>query len=428
MEIHEAASDFDRTGPGGYQPIENYGIIGDLLTTALVGMDGSIDWLCLPHHDSPSLAAILDGVKGGRFKISPVGGEVTTKQLYWPDTNVPLRASSHPTGSVRSRTTCRSVHPRRVDTDHPPRRSGAWHHDLPDGVPGLHYARQEHETRIVPGGVTFFASHLSLGLASFIPLQQEDDGSFAEFTLQEEQSTVFVLREIDAGRLRVCLSTTEEEEIFMQTVEYRRRWLSKCTYTGRWREMVRRSALTPEVADLRAYGAIVAALPWACPKASAESAIGTTATPGSGTQHSPSTVFCASGSQKRQRVHKLRDRAARGPKPTGRCTYVRDRRTPGPGRRDPGSPRRLPRLTPCRLGNGAYDQLQPISTASSWTPSTSTTSTAPPSPTTCGPTSGPRSTGLRQLAERGRSGSGRPGGRRNFVYPGPRAGSLSTGA
>lgn len=97
MEIHEAASASEQTDPEGrsgeytpgYQPIENYGIIGDLHTTALVGMDGSIDWLCLPHHDSPSVfAAILDSAKGGRFKVSPVGGEVTTKQLYWPDTNV----------------------------------------------------------------------------------------------------------------------------------------------------------------------------------------------------------------------------------------------------------------------------------------------------------------------------------------------------
>ena len=108
MEIHEAASEFDRIGPRGYQPIENYGIIGDLHTTALVGMDGSIDWLCLPHHDSPSVfAAILDSEKGGRFKISPVGGEVTTKQLYWPDTNVLVTRFFTPTGSVRSRTICR---------------------------------------------------------------------------------------------------------------------------------------------------------------------------------------------------------------------------------------------------------------------------------------------------------------------------------
>jgi threonine dehydrogenase-like Zn-dependent dehydrogenase len=78
-----------RTGPVGYQPIENYGVIGDLRTVALVGMDGSIDWYCYPNFDSPSVfAAILDDQKGGRFKISPVGEGTVRKQLYWPDTNV----------------------------------------------------------------------------------------------------------------------------------------------------------------------------------------------------------------------------------------------------------------------------------------------------------------------------------------------------
>ena len=72
-----------------YQPIENYGIIGDLHSVALVGMDGSIDWLCLPRFDSPSVfAAILDDEKGGRFKIAPVSEGVTHKQLYRPNTNV----------------------------------------------------------------------------------------------------------------------------------------------------------------------------------------------------------------------------------------------------------------------------------------------------------------------------------------------------
>lgn len=72
-----------------YQPIENYGIIGDLRIVALVGKEGSIDWLCLPSFDSPSVfAAILDDQKGGRFKIAPASEDVTRKQLYWPDTNV----------------------------------------------------------------------------------------------------------------------------------------------------------------------------------------------------------------------------------------------------------------------------------------------------------------------------------------------------
>src|SRR6185295_11146579 len=70
-----------------YQPIENYGIIGNMRTAALVGMDGSIDWLCLPHFDSPSVfAAIMDDRKGGRFRIAPVGENVRQKQFYWPST------------------------------------------------------------------------------------------------------------------------------------------------------------------------------------------------------------------------------------------------------------------------------------------------------------------------------------------------------
>jgi GH15 family glucan-1,4-alpha-glucosidase len=74
-----------------YQPIENYGIIGDLNTVALVGLNGSIDFMCFPDFDSPSIfAALLDEQKGGRFEIKPVLAEMKTKQLYLPDTNVLL--------------------------------------------------------------------------------------------------------------------------------------------------------------------------------------------------------------------------------------------------------------------------------------------------------------------------------------------------
>jgi GH15 family glucan-1,4-alpha-glucosidase len=71
-----------------YQPIENYGIIGNMRTVALVGMNGSIDWYCYPHFDSPSVfGAILDDKKGGRFQISADADGVRHKQFYWPSTN-----------------------------------------------------------------------------------------------------------------------------------------------------------------------------------------------------------------------------------------------------------------------------------------------------------------------------------------------------
>ena len=82
-----------------YQPIENYGVIGNLRTAALVGMDGSIDWLCLPHFDSPSVfAAILDDRKGGRFRIAPAGDHFRRKQFYWPDTTILVTRFLHDDG------------------------------------------------------------------------------------------------------------------------------------------------------------------------------------------------------------------------------------------------------------------------------------------------------------------------------------------
>lgn len=83
----------------GYQPIEDYGLIGDMHTAALVGKNGSIDWLCFPHFDSPSVfGAILDENKGGHFKIAPVGSGINHKQLYWPETNVLVTRFLSPDG------------------------------------------------------------------------------------------------------------------------------------------------------------------------------------------------------------------------------------------------------------------------------------------------------------------------------------------
>src|SRR5262249_2491849 len=76
---------------GHYKPIEQYGVIGDLHTIALVGMDGSIDFMCFPRFDSPTIfARLLDYRKGGSFRLAPVMADARHKQLYLPDSNVLL--------------------------------------------------------------------------------------------------------------------------------------------------------------------------------------------------------------------------------------------------------------------------------------------------------------------------------------------------
>src|SRR5438477_2364188 len=82
-----------------YEPIENYGVIGDLQTIALVGMDGSIDFMCFPQFDSPTIfAALLDDQKGGRFKVAPMAEDVRLKQSYLPDSNVLMTRFLAPEG------------------------------------------------------------------------------------------------------------------------------------------------------------------------------------------------------------------------------------------------------------------------------------------------------------------------------------------
>ncbi len=72
-----------------YEPIENYGIIGNLHTVALVSRNGSIDFMSFIRFDSPTIfCKILDADKGGSFIIQPQMKDILTKQLYLPDTNV----------------------------------------------------------------------------------------------------------------------------------------------------------------------------------------------------------------------------------------------------------------------------------------------------------------------------------------------------
>jgi GH15 family glucan-1,4-alpha-glucosidase len=248
-----------------YQPIEHYGVIGNLRTCALVGMDGSIDWLCLPRFDSPSVfAAVLDDHKGGRFRIAPPRCDgVRCKQFYWPDTNILITRFLHPdgigevedympVGGASGATADQIVRRVRVVRGRMPLRL--------ECRPAFDYARARHETSVNERGARFDAPGLSLGLTASVPLARDGDGVTADLTLGEGQSATFVLRLLEAGHAPGrCPDADEAEERFRETVAYWRRWLSRCTYRGRWREIVQRSALALKLLTFEPTGAIIAA-------------------------------------------------------------------------------------------------------------------------------------------------------------------------
>ncbi len=248
-----------------YQPIQNYGLIGNTYTTALVGLNGSIDWFCFPNHDSPSVfATLLDEHKGGRFQISPLTDEVTHKQFYWPETNVLITRFLTPDGVGE----IADFMPVGMAAQEP------GHHWLVRRVkvvrgsmdfrmecrPAFNYARDEHQTTLNSTGAEFHSPQLDLELSTDIPLRQKGSGVEAKFTLQATETAVFVLwqtePDVDCG---LPLNPSQADELFKQTVDYWRCWLEQCTYTGRWREMVHRSALVLKLLTYAPTGAIVAA-------------------------------------------------------------------------------------------------------------------------------------------------------------------------
>jgi GH15 family glucan-1,4-alpha-glucosidase len=256
---------------GQYQPIENYGIIGNMRTAALVGMNGSIDWLCLPHFDSPSVfAAILDARKGGRFRISPAGDDFRNKQFYWPDTNILITRFLHaggigeiedymPVGAVE---TSPDQLVRRVRVV---RGTVSFHLEC---SPAFDYARAAPQIHLGEHGAHFVGPDLTLGLASTVPLVRAADGVVADFTLGEGESVTFVLRRLAAEHaLTGCPGVGQAEVLFRATVDFWRRWISKCTYFGRWREIVQRSALTLKLLSFEPTGAIIAAPTCSLPEA-----------------------------------------------------------------------------------------------------------------------------------------------------------------
>ncbi len=248
-----------------YKPISNYGIVGDLHTAALIGQDGSVDWMCLPRFDSPSIfAAILDEKRGGRFTITPCLEQPRRQQLYKPDTNILVTrfmtdravvelTDFMPLGSSTAGQHC----PRLI------RRVKAIHGSASLQLlcaPKFHYATQHHQIELREHGVVFRAPDLSVHLASPIPLQRTDETVQANFSLEESQSLSFVLAvEGDERTSESQISESAVDEWEEKTSAYWQNWIGKCAYEGRWRGIVQRSALLLELLTYAPTGAVIAA-------------------------------------------------------------------------------------------------------------------------------------------------------------------------
>jgi GH15 family glucan-1,4-alpha-glucosidase len=263
-----------------YLPIDQYGVVGDLHTAALVGRNGSIDWLCLPRFDSPSIfGAILDDRIGGRFKITATArdGKVTTRQLYVPDTNVLITRFITPDG-VAELYDCMPVESDRPGSD-------AVAHDLVRVLhcvrgtvtlemlcqPAFDYARARHAVREIQHGCIFTAdtpAEERVSLMASVPLTIQGDTACADFTIQEGEWVGFILEWVTDRHPSTTLPPTLSLRNTVQaTVDFWQRWLSGSTYRGRWREQVARSALALKLMTYAPTGAIIAAPTMALPEA-----------------------------------------------------------------------------------------------------------------------------------------------------------------
>jgi GH15 family glucan-1,4-alpha-glucosidase len=254
------------------QPIENHGVIGDLCTAALVAMNGSIDFMCFPRFDSPTIfAALLDPHAGGRFQIAPAKVEVFRhKQLYFPDTNMLLTRFLSHEGVVEV-------------SDFMPIQHLGHSHDLVRRVkvvrgevalrmvcaPRFNYARSPHTVERRKNEVIFASKGKDgtrLRLRTSIPVRIQEGDAVAAFKLRAEETACFVLEDVVEGEESPSTGPDYISESFKETMNFWLRWVGRSQYRGRWREMVNRSALTLKLLTSQPFGSIVAAPTFGLPE------------------------------------------------------------------------------------------------------------------------------------------------------------------
>ena len=259
----------NREKENAYLPIEDYGIIGNLHTAALVSLFGSIDFLSFPRFDSPTIfCRLLDNENGGSFSITPLMSGTVTKQLYMPDTNVlvtrffaeegiaeiidfmPVFNESEGGKLVGRVTTIRGKINYRMHC-----------------APRFDYARAPHTASENSDEILFKPAHETLDplvLRSSAKMTLQDQDAVADFELHENQSCSFILEE-EHKKIQEPVETYADES-FEKTIRYWQEWIGQTHYSGHWEEVVRRSALTLKLLICRQYGSMVAAPTFSLPE------------------------------------------------------------------------------------------------------------------------------------------------------------------
>lgn len=244
--------------------IEDYAVVADLQTAALVARDGSIDWLCLPRFDSSAaFAALLGGPKAGRWRVAPLSGGECTRRAYRRDTMVLESTWESPEGTVR------------VIDFMPIRQTEPDLMRIVEGVSGRVRMGVELVVRFDYGRVVPWVRHAggrwvgvagpdSLWLDTPVNLRGRNMRSLAEFTVEAGERVPFVLTWVpshqDEPPRYDPRRALEETERFWQD------WAGQCTYTGRYEEAVRRSLLVLKALTYAPSGGITAAATTSLPE------------------------------------------------------------------------------------------------------------------------------------------------------------------
>jgi len=246
-----------------YKPISDYGIIGNMISAALVARDGSIDWCCLPRFDSPSIfASILDDKKGGKFGIEP-SSHFESSQFYLNDTNVLQTVFQTETGTITLTDfmPCyRRANGRLIQFNELHRIAECTHGKVPLKVtfePKPEYATVNPSLDITKYGLVVVGSKDYVSLSSSVSFKVLGDKATATFDLQHGDIAAFVLR---YGSDRPLIGVIKNSlNKLSRTKAYWQQQAEVCVFSEPYRDYIVRSYLALHLLVYSPTGAIVAA-------------------------------------------------------------------------------------------------------------------------------------------------------------------------